>query len=56
MWNYFDMVKTGGLKLARCKDKKCEGYLNPEMFSELIDNSTTNLWRHLKSHHPDMQR
>ena len=54
MWNYFDMVKTGGLKLARCKDKKCEGYLNPEMFSELIDNSTTNLWRHLRSHHPDI--
>jgi hypothetical protein len=53
MWLYFDKVTIGAVKVARCKDKNCESHINPEKYCELMDNSTTSLWRHLRSNHPE---
>ena len=54
MWLHFDMVRVGGVKLARCKDLKCEANKKPSKFCELAGNSTINLWRHLRSHHHEL--
>ena len=57
MWKYFDNVTVNGVKYVRCRDTNCEGNSNSKLYIPVSgDGSTCGLWRHLRSHHPDISK
>ena len=56
MWLHFDAVKVGNRKFARCKVITCEAHKSPSHFCLMSDKSTKTLWRHLRSHHPEVAK
>ena len=54
MWLHFEKIQVGHANFARCKDRKCEAHVNPELFCDLVDSNTTSLWRHLRIYHPEI--
>ena len=54
MWRYFTAVRMGDRKLGRCNDGKCQAHTDSDHFCLLSGRSTQSLWRHLRSHHPEI--